>query len=146
MRTIISCMAIAILCSFTTWGNNFDKALQTAKSEHKYVLLNFSGSDWCGPCIKLHNDFFGTEAFRNFAESRLALVNADFPRQKRNQLSKDLQKQNNHLADLYNANGSFPLTVLLNAEGKVLRAWEGVPKESADEFIDEIKNILAESK
>ena len=140
MRKIALGMALVVLCSFTGWENNFDKALQEAKTTHKYVLLNFSGSDWCGPCIKLHNDYFSTTLFKRFADEHLVLVNADFPRQKKNQLSKELQKQNDHLADLYNANGNFPLTVLLSPEGKVLKAWEGVPKLSVDEFIDDIKS------
>lgn len=146
MQKIAYCMALAILCSFTGWENNFDKALEEAKTAHKYVLLNFSGSDWCGPCIKLHNEYFGTEAFKEFSAEKLVLVNADFPRQKKNQLSKELQKQNDHLADLYNANGNFPLTVLLSPEGKVLKAWEGVPKISVDEFIDDIKSTISEQR
>lgn len=135
---------LAMLCSFTGWQHNFDQALQAAKAEHKYVLLNFSGSDWCGPCIKLHKDYFDADTFKTFAESRLILVNADFPRQKKNQLSKELQKQNDHLADLYNANGSFPLTVLLDADGKVIRAWDGIPKTTAEEFVDDIKSAIAQ--
>lgn len=146
MRILLSLSALLFLSSMTTWETNFDKALQTAKTSHKFVLLNFSGSDWCGPCIKLHKDFFESDDFKTFADSRLLLVNADFPRQKKNQLSKELQKQNDHLADTYNANGSFPLTVLLTGEGKVLKAWEGVPNMSVDEFLDDIKNTIAENR
>jgi thioredoxin-related protein len=135
-----------LFSSFTNWETDFTKALQAAKTEHKYVLLNFSGSDWCGPCIKLHHDYFETDAFRAFAAEKLVLVNADFPRQKKNQLSKELQKQNDHLADLYNSNGSFPLTILMTAEGQVLKAWDGVPKVSADDFIEDIRNTLAEPR
>ena len=146
MRTISSVLLIVLLSSFTNWETNFDKARQTAKTEHKYILLNFSGSDWCGPCIKLHNEYFGTDAFKSFADKNLVLVNADFPRQKKNQLTKDLQKQNDHLADVYNANGAFPLTVLINPDGKAIKAWDGVPKESIQDFIDEIKNNTNDMK
>jgi len=146
MRILLSITALLFLSSFTPWETHFDKTLQTAKAEHKFVLLNFSGSDWCGPCIKLHKDFFENDDFTAFADKRLLLVNADFPRQKKNQLSKDLQKQNDYLADTYNAGGSFPLTVLLTGDGKVLKAWEGVPKMSVDEFVDDIKNTIAENK
>jgi thioredoxin-related protein len=146
MRITAPLLAFLLFSSFTNWETNFSKALQSAKTEHKYVLLNFSGSDWCGPCIKLHHDYFESDAFKSFATEKLVLVNADFPRQKKNQLSKEMQKQNNHLADLYNATGSFPLTILLTPDGQVLKAWEGVPKVTVDDFIEDIKNTLSEPR
>lgn len=130
-----------LLLSFTTWETNFEKAKTTATKEHKYILLNFSGSDWCGPCIRMHKEIFDNEAFQQFATQKLVMMNADFPRQKKNQLSKDLQKQNDQLADKYNSKGSFPMTALLDANGNVLRSWEGLPKESADQFLNELKDL-----
>ena len=127
--------------SFTTWETNFEKAKATATKEHKYILLNFSGSDWCGPCIRMHKEIFDNDAFQQFATQKLVMMNADFPRQKKNQLSKDLQKQNDQLADKYNSKGSFPMTALLDANGNVLRSWEGLPKESPDEFLNELKDL-----
>jgi len=146
MKTFYVLALFVVMCSFTNWETNFDKAKQTAKAEHKFVLLNFSGSDWCGPCIKLHNEYFGTAAFQSFAAKKLVLVNADFPRQKKNQLPKELQKQNEHLADQYNANGAFPLTVLINQDGKVLKSWDGVPKEDINTFISDIQSITADQQ
>ncbi|MES2328385.1 MAG: thioredoxin family protein [Bacteroidota bacterium] len=146
MKILWGLAAFFLFSSFTGWETNFDKAMRSAKAENKFVLLNFSGSDWCGPCIKLHKDFFENESFRTYADKQLILINADFPRQKKNQISKELQQQNDHLADSYNANGSFPLTVLLGQDGKVIKAWEGVPKESVEEFIDEMKSILSEKR
>ncbi|MCX6207557.1 MAG: thioredoxin family protein [Bacteroidetes bacterium] len=130
-----------LLLSFTTWETNFEKAKTTATKEHKYILLNFSGSDWCGPCIRMHKEIFDNEAFQQFATQKLVMMNADFPRQKKNQLSKDLQKQNDQLADKYNSKGSFPMTALLDANGNLLRSWEGLPKESADQFLNELKDL-----
>lgn len=130
-----------LLMSFTTWETNFEKAKTTATKEHKYILLNFSGSDWCGPCIRMHKEVFDNDAFQQFASQKLVMMNADFPRQKKNQLSKDLQKQNDQLADKYNSKGSFPMTALLDANGNVLRSWEGLPKESPDEFLNELKEL-----
>jgi len=142
MRTLAAISAFLLLSAFTTWETNFEKAKATALNEHKYILLSFSGSDWCGPCIKLHQDFFENTGFTNYADSKLVLVNADFPRQKKNQLPKELQKQNEKLADAYNANGSFPLTVLLNANGKVIKAWDGIPKMTPEEFVEDIKTEI----
>lgn len=131
----------AFLFSFTLphWENNFEQAKQTATTEHKYILLNFSGSDWCGPCIKMHKEILESDVFTKYADEHLILVNADFPRQKKNQLTKEQQKQNDALADRYNSNGSFPLTLLLTAEGKIVKSWDGFPKETADEFTNEVK-------
>jgi thioredoxin-related protein len=130
-----------LMMSFTTWETNFEKAKATATKEHKYILLNFSGSDWCGPCIRMHKEIFDNDAFQLFATQKLVMMNADFPRQKKNQLAKDLQKQNDQLADKYNSKGSFPMTALLDANGNVLRSWEGLPKESPDEFLNELKDL-----
>ena len=130
-----------LMMSFTTWETNFEKAKATATKEHKYILLNFSGSDWCGPCIRMHKEIFDNDAFQQFATQKLVMMNADFPRQKKNQLSKELQKQNAQLADKYNSKGSFPMTALLDANGNVLRSWEGLPKESPDEFLNELKDL-----
>ena len=128
------------MCSTqANWETDFEKAKQTAIKEHKIILLNFSGSDWCGPCIRMHKEIFENDAFKKFADETLVLVNADFPRLKKNQLSKELQKQNDHLADLYNPDGIFPLTVLLTAEGKVLQKWDGYPDAGPEEFVKQIK-------
>ncbi len=130
-----------LLVSGINWGTDLDIAQKTAKQENKCVLLSFSGSDWCGPCIRLHKDYFENQVFESYATSNLVLVNADFPRLKKNQLTKIQQHKNDAMADHYNKNGVFPLTVLLNADGKVLQKWEGVPEKSAAAFVEEIKTI-----
>jgi thioredoxin-related protein len=124
------------------WENDFEKAKQQALSEKKYILLNFSGSDWCGPCIRMHKEIFESNAFEELASKKLILMNADFPRLKKNQLSKTQQEQNDQLADKYNAAGSFPLTVLLTPDGKLVKVWEGFPKDGADEFIDDLTHTV----
>jgi thioredoxin-related protein len=123
------------------WETDFEKAKQTARSEHKNILLNFSGSDWCIPCINLRKDVFESNIFEKFAEDHLILVNADFPRLKKHKLSSEQQSKNDQLADLYNKEGIFPLTILLSPEGRVLKKWEGLPHISASEFTDELKSL-----
>lgn len=127
--------------SLTGWETDFENAKKHASSDHKLILVNFSGSDWCGPCIRLHDDIFENKAFKLYADSNLVLVNADFPRLKKNQLPKEQQKKNEKLADKYNPEGIFPLTLLTNADGKVLRKWEGLPDLSATQFIQEINDL-----
>ncbi|RZJ15989.1 MAG: thioredoxin family protein, partial [Acinetobacter sp.] len=126
----------AIFCSLLTakWEPNFETARKIAKEKNELILLNFSGSDWCGPCIRMHKEIFNDVVFLKMAEQNLVMVNADFPRSKKNQLQANIKKQNELLADQYNPSGKFPFTVLLNAEGKVIKAWEGLPDESASEF------------
>lgn len=121
------------------WQTDFETAKRTAREQGKYILLNFSGSDWCGPCIRLKKDVFESEQFGQFADSSLVLFNADFPRTKKKQNSKDVQRQNDALAEQYNPLGKFPFTLLLTAEGKVIQSWEGYPNNSRL-FIDRIKS------
>ena len=127
--------------SFTHWQPNFEKAKQIAKDEHRLILLNFSGSDWCGPCIRMRKEIFDNEAFAGFADSSLVMVNADFPRNKKNQLSKTTQLQNDQLAEKYNASGKFPFTLLLDENGKIIQSWDGLPNLSAQQFAVEIKSL-----
>src|SRR5438477_6010979 len=110
-------LLLSVRLLFPGWGTNFEEARQVAIQNHKYILLNFSGSDWCGPCIRLHDEIFESDVFKKMAATDLILVNADFPRLKKNQLPKEQQTQNDHLADQYNAKGSFPLTLLLTPDG-----------------------------
>jgi len=139
MQFLYTVLLAGILASPITWQTDFEKAKTEAKSEHKLILLNFSGSDWCGPCIRLKKDIFDSETFMKYADENLVLVNADFPRLKKNILSKEQQKQNESLADAYNSDGSFPLTLLLNADGKVLKKWNGLPASSPEEFTNDLK-------
>jgi thioredoxin-related protein len=139
-------ITITALCAFTNastnWHYNLDEAKQIAAKEHKYILLNFSGSDWCGPCIHMHKEIFDDTLFQQFAGVTLVMVNADFPRNKKNQLSKEQQALNDKMADAYNKQGAFPYTVLLDADGKVLKAWDGYPKETVPAFIEDIKEAI----
>lgn len=128
--------------SFTTWEPDFNEAKQLAKANHKLILLNFSGSDWCSPCIQMKQEVFENQEFSKMADSNLVLVNADFPRKKKHQLPKERQEQNEALADEYNPSGRFPFTLLLDQNGKVIKSWEGYPQESVKAFTRRIKNVV----
>ncbi|MBN9385545.1 MAG: thioredoxin family protein [Chitinophagaceae bacterium] len=128
------------------WHVNMQEAMDIAQKEHRYILLNFSGSDWCGPCILLRRDVLDAPVFTAFADTTLVLVNADFPRMKKHQLSKEQQEQNDHLADQYNPRGKFPLTLLLNADGKVMQQWEGNPSLTPAEFRARIRSAIDADK
>ncbi len=123
------------------WINDLSVAMKKAREEKKFVLLNFSGSDWCIPCIRMHREIFSSDAFQLMASHKLILVNADFPRQKKNQPSKEQQRMNEVMAEKYDPEGKFPMTVLLDAEGHVIRAWEGYYEGGAAAFTHLLDNL-----
>lgn len=146
MKNILFAVCSIISLSFTTWEHDFEKAKQVAKEKHQLILLNFSGSDWCGPCIRMRKEIFDSRAFSDMADSNVVLVNADFPRNKKNQLSKQARQQNESLAEIYNPDGKFPFTLLLNGDGKVIRSWDGLPNEDVVQFTEQIKRICNANK
>lgn len=146
VRSAFLLIAYFALTSFVRWQPDFETAKQQALQKHQLILLNFSGSDWCGPCMRMRKEIFENDAFTMFSDSTLQLVNADFPRSKKNQLSKEAVKANESLADRYNKDGAFPYTVLLDANGNVLKSWIGLPKENAIDFIGEIKTVYDHHK
>ena len=143
MNTVkLKLLALFPLILFLTpdWHHNLTEAQIIAQKEHKYILLNFSGSDWCGPCIRMRKEIFESDVFKQMADTELVLVNADFPRNKKNQPTPEQQKINDATADKYNPQGKFPYTLLLNEKGAVLHSWEGLPDESPEAFIEDIHN------
>ena len=80
------------------------------------------------------------------ADSTLVFFNADFPRNKKNQLDKNTIKQNETLADKYNPDGNFPFTVLINPEGKVIKSWVGLPNMDVASFTQQVKTVCDANK
>lgn len=128
------------------WEPSFENAKKIAKEKHELILLNFSGSDWCGPCILMRKEYLESETFTQMANENLVLVNADFPRKKKNIANADMIKRNEALAEKYNKQGAFPLTLLLDADGKVLKSWQGKPESTVTEWTAEIQSICAKHK
>nr|MBC7613429.1 thioredoxin family protein [Pseudopedobacter sp.] len=139
---LLSIFFLSLLVSGNTWVLDFKQAETEAKQSHKYILINFSGSDWCGPCIRTHKEIFEKDAFENYANKNLILVRADFPRLKKNQLSAEQLKKNNDLAVKYNPDGDFPLTVLTDENGKVIKEWKGFPDCSPEDFVKKVENAI----
>ena len=129
------------LLSPITWLGDFNEATTEAAKTHKLILINFSGSDWCGPCIRERKEILENEVFEKYASDHLILVRADFPRQKKNQLSPDQVKRNEALADKYNPDGKFPYTILVDEHGKVVKIWDGFPNESPENFVAQIVSL-----
>jgi thioredoxin-related protein len=121
-----------------SWGTDFKKAKVEATNSHKLILLKFSGSDWCIPCIQMEKEIFASDTFGHFAKQELVMVNADFPR-KVGKVDNATAKQNDKLAEQYDKDGHFPFTVLMNADGKVLHVWDGYTVKQPEVFIAQIK-------
>ncbi|MDQ5928944.1 MAG: hypothetical protein QG594_722 [Bacteroidota bacterium] len=117
----------------------FDALVKNAQQENKKVLLYFSGSDWCAPCMKFKKTYINSVDFQEFSKNNLMLFNADFPRKKANQLNFEQTKENEALAEKYNSKGIFPYIVLLDGNGKILKKWESLPIETVLEFITQLK-------
>lgn len=128
--------AITLNASGEGWLTDFDKALATAKEENKIILVEFHGSDWCPPCIKLNNEVLTKDSFKELADSSLVLVNADFPR--KSKLPADQQAHNDALAQKYGVQ-YFPTVLLINSDGRVLDKMVGFPKGGLDGFLSFIK-------
>ena len=119
------------------WSTNFAKAQADAKSAHKLLLINFSGSDWCGWCKRLESEVFSKPEFEQYAKDNLVLVMADFPRRKT--LSNEVRKQNYELAERFQV-GGFPTIVVLNGEGKQIGQLGYMPG-GPGAFIGELKKL-----
>jgi len=95
------------------WLTDLDAAKQQAAAEKKDILIDFTGSDWCGWCIKLDKEVFSTPAFK--AQKDFVLVSLDFPRKK--ELPADQKAKNDALAKAWGIQG-FPTIILANAAGE----------------------------
>jgi thioredoxin-related protein len=130
-------ISVLFISTFTfgqSWKTNFEEAKAIAVQEDKNILLVFSGSDWCAPCIKLDKVVWQSEEFKKEAEKNWIIYKADFPKKRTNQLMPELTEANKKLAEKYNRNGSFPLVVLLDKSGKVI-GMTGFKNVSAIEYI-----------
>ncbi len=120
------------------WDDDYEKAVAKAKAEKKMVLLDFTGSDWCGWCIKLDKEVFSKPEFKEYAKANLVLVEVDFPQGKRQ--TKKLKEQNEKLQQEHGVQG-YPTIIVLNSEGKKvgkLGYMEGGPKAFVAK-LDELK-------
>ena len=137
MKTVLLVLLMFTVSS-PQWLDNFDSAKRIASAENKLILLSFSGSDWCGPCIRMKKEVFESTTFLSLADAQLVLMRADFPRSKKNQLSKEQTQHNEALAEKYNPEGKFPFTLLLDKQGNIVQKWDGYVFESQDKFIADL--------
>ena len=123
------------------WLTDYDQAKEKAGSNGKYVMLYFSGSDWCKPCIQLNKNILETDTFSDYANGNFVPVKLDFPKMKKNRVSKRKVIHNEHLAEKYNPNGVFPLLVFLDKNEKMI-GFTGFTDVSPNAYVSLIENII----
>ncbi len=134
-KGLLTLLLFTVFLSYSqNWKSDFEDAKATADKENKNIVLVFSGSDWCAPCMKLDKVVWQSDEFKKESEKNWVTYKADFPKKKNNQLAPELAEANKKLAEKYNKNGSFPLVVLLDKSGKVI-GMTGFKNVSAAEYI-----------
>jgi len=124
------------------WYDDIAEAKKDAATNHKSILIYFSGSDWCKPCIQLRENILNTEAYVSFAQQFMIMVQVDFPRLKKHKLSNEQTRHNERLAEQYNKQGIFPFIVILDSDGHV-SGTTTYHEETPEEFIARIRSTLA---
>lgn len=119
------------------WLTSYEQAQQEAKANHKLILMDFTGSDWCGWCIMLDKEVFSKPKFQEYASKNLVLLELDFPRAK--EITKETLTQNERLARQYQIEG-FPTIVVLNGDGKQVGQLGYIPG-GPDAFIAELEKL-----
>lgn len=120
------------------WLTDFEKAKVEAAARNVPILIDFSGSDWCGWCIRLEKEVFSQPEFKAYASENLVLFLADFPSQKPQ--SETIKKQNKQLSDHYGLQG-YPTVLLLDFTGKEL-ARTGYQMGGPVAYVEHLKALL----
>lgn len=122
------------------WEEDFEMAQEKAFLEEKKLLLVFSGSDWCIPCIRLEKEVWQAAVFLAYAKENLVLYRADFPKRKKNQLPQALKEKHESLAALYNPKGYFPWVVVFGTD-KAVKGTFIYTKNPVSYYIEQIKSF-----
>ncbi len=123
------------------WYVDYDVAKKEAMTNGKNVMLYFSGSDWCKPCIKLSREILETDTFTKYVSGNFVPVQLDFPKMKKNRPSKKITLENEALAEKYNPNGVFPLLVFLDQNEKMI-GFTGYSELSPQAYVAIIEKII----
>jgi thiol:disulfide interchange protein len=124
------------------WLTDFEAAKAAAAKRGVPILIDFSGSDWCGWCIRLDKEVFKQDAFRDFASESVVLFLADFPR--RSKLPAEQRKQNEQLMRKYGVRG-FPTVLLVDKTGKEL-ARTGYRRGGPEAYVEHLRELIGGNK
>jgi len=140
-KLLVGTLAVLALLSARAesleWQTDLPKAQAQAKTEKKLVMLDFTGSDWCGWCIKLNKEVFSQPEFAEYAKKNVVAVEVDFPRKKT--LSAAQTTANGALAKKYAIQG-YPTIIVLDGDGKKVGEL-GYMKGGPKAFIAELDKL-----
>lgn len=140
MLTVVTSLVLgAYAHAADEWLTKYDEAIAASKKTGHPILADFTGSDWCGWCIKLHKEVFDTKEFKEWAAKNVVLLELDFPRKK--EQDPAIKAKNQELSKTHGIQG-FPTILILNADGKKLGElgyMEGGPKTWIAEFVKQYK-------
>jgi thioredoxin-related protein len=119
------------------WLTSYDQAQKEAQSKNRLLLMDFTGSDWCGWCIMLDKEVFSKPEFKEYASKNLVLLELDFPRRK--QMPPETAAQNEKLLMKYGIQG-FPTVVVFDSSGKPLGAL-GYQAGGPQAFIEQLEKL-----
>ena len=129
---------VAISASGEIWSTDYEKALRKAKEENRHVLVDFTGSDWCGWCIRLNREVFSTDEFKEFAQKHLVCVKIDFPRKKK--LPPEVAERNLQLQRKFGVRG-YPTVFVLRPDGTLV-ARTGYLKGGGEGYVSHLKSFI----
>jgi len=138
---ILVCLMINAVGFCQEWNTDLDTAKSKAAATNKNILLVFSGSDWCVPCMELEKNVWQTAEFKAEAEKNWVLLRADFLQKKGNPEPVNINDPKIILAEKYNRDGFFPFFAVLDKNGRLLgkTGYEGL--DTAHEYIALFKKL-----
>jgi protein disulfide-isomerase len=135
---IVLASAGALACAESSWTTSLKTATAQARKTGKPILIDFTGSDWCPWCMKLHAEVFDTPAFATWAADNVVLLECDFPNGR--QPPADIKAQNAELAQKFNVSG-YPTVVFIDADGNEL-GRTGYIQGGADAWIRQASKLV----
>ena len=111
------------------WMTDLEAAKTKAAAENKAVLVDFTGSDWCGWCIRLRKQVLDTPAFETYAKDKFVLMEVDVPQNPK--FDQALLKRNQELCEQYGVSG-FPTILVINPKGDVVGGFSGYVASTAE--------------
>ena len=121
------------------WSEDFAAAQQTAEKEKKLILLAFSGSDWCGWCVKMDKEVYSDKKFIQKAKAKFVLVMIDSP-QNKDILTKLAQRQNPELTKKYVVRG-FPCSIVVKPNGDEVKRFGGYQRGGPEAFLEKLEEV-----
>lgn len=146
MNTLVKTLALiaalhmpaTLLAAGEGWSSDFAASKKLAADSKKDLLVDFTGSDWCGWCIKLKKEVFDHKAFSDGVKDNFVLVEVDFPSDK-SKLTKETQAQNKELGEKYSVRG-YPTILLCDADGRPYAAT-GYQAGGPEDYVEHLNEL-----